>query len=115
VVIGAGIVFAEPGVNKGVVRRLVVDPQEEELSGLEVGLELEGGDSERYGVRQEGLQLDCDCSGKRAHLALTIPCRVFIEERCCCWYCFIKSGAWIWAMGSHILSLLGYPNHLTKY
>jgi hypothetical protein len=30
----AGIVFAEPGVDQGVVGRLVVDPQEEELSRL---------------------------------------------------------------------------------
>jgi hypothetical protein len=55
VVIGAGIVFAEPSVDEGMVGRLVIDPQEEELLGLEVGLELEGGDSERYGVRREGL------------------------------------------------------------
>jgi hypothetical protein len=38
--IGARVVFAEPGVDQGVVGRLVVDPQEEELSGLQVGLEL---------------------------------------------------------------------------
>jgi hypothetical protein len=41
VVIGARVVFAEPSMDQGVVGRLVVDPQEEELSGLEIGLELE--------------------------------------------------------------------------
>jgi hypothetical protein len=33
-VVGTGIVFAEPGMDQGVVGRLVVDPQKEELSGL---------------------------------------------------------------------------------
>jgi hypothetical protein len=37
----AGVVFAEPGVDQGVVEGLIIDPQEEELSGLQVGLELE--------------------------------------------------------------------------
>jgi hypothetical protein len=46
-VIGAGIVFAELSVDQSMVRRLIVDPQEEELSGLQVGLELESGDFER--------------------------------------------------------------------
>jgi hypothetical protein len=32
--IGAGIVFAKPSVDKGVVRGLVVDPKEKELAGL---------------------------------------------------------------------------------
>jgi hypothetical protein len=39
--VGAGIVFAEPSVDEGVVGWLVVDPQEEELLWLEVGLEFE--------------------------------------------------------------------------
>jgi hypothetical protein len=34
VMVGARVVFAEPSVDQGVVRGLVVDPQEEELSGL---------------------------------------------------------------------------------
>jgi hypothetical protein len=32
--VGARVVFAEPGVDQDVVRRLVIDKQEEELSGL---------------------------------------------------------------------------------
>jgi hypothetical protein len=47
--IRAGIVFAEPGVDQGVIGRLVVDPQEEELSWLQVGLELESSEPERGG------------------------------------------------------------------
>jgi hypothetical protein len=49
--VGAGIVFAEPGMNQSVVGRLVVDPQKEELSGLQVGLKLESGNFERGGFR----------------------------------------------------------------
>jgi hypothetical protein len=82
--IGTGVVFAEPGVNKGVVRRLVIDPQEEELPRLEVGLKLKDGDLEGNGIGGERFWFDCDCPGERAHLALTISCRVFIDERCCC-------------------------------
>jgi hypothetical protein len=37
-VVRAGVVFAEPSVDESVVRGLVIDPQEEELLGLEVGL-----------------------------------------------------------------------------
>jgi hypothetical protein len=33
-VVGAGVVFAKVGVLKGMIRRLVIDPQKEELSGL---------------------------------------------------------------------------------
>jgi hypothetical protein len=33
-VVRARVVFAEVGMHEGVVWRLVVDPQEEELSGL---------------------------------------------------------------------------------
>jgi hypothetical protein len=40
--IRAEIAFAEPGVDGSVVGGLVVDPQEEELSWLEVGLKFEG-------------------------------------------------------------------------
>jgi hypothetical protein len=32
--IGAGVIFAEPGVDQDMVRGLVVNPQEEKLSGL---------------------------------------------------------------------------------
>jgi hypothetical protein len=46
----AGVVLVEPSVDEGVVGRLVVDPQEKELPGLEVGLELEGDNFERDGV-----------------------------------------------------------------
>jgi hypothetical protein len=46
VMVGAGIVFAEPSVDESVVGRLIVDPQEEELSRLKVGLELKGDDLE---------------------------------------------------------------------
>jgi hypothetical protein len=49
-VIGTGVVFAKPGVNEGMVQRLVVDPQEEELSRLEIGLELKDSDLEGDGV-----------------------------------------------------------------
>jgi hypothetical protein len=44
--IGAGIVLAELSVDESVVRRLVIGPQEEELSLLKVGLKLEGDDFE---------------------------------------------------------------------
>jgi hypothetical protein len=54
-VIGAGIVLAEPSVDEGVVGRLIIDPQEEELSGLKVGLELEGDNFEGNGVGGERL------------------------------------------------------------
>jgi hypothetical protein len=47
VVIGARVVFTEPGVNEGVIRQLVIDPKEEELSRLEVGLEFKGDDFKR--------------------------------------------------------------------
>jgi hypothetical protein len=49
--IGTGVVFAEPSVDQGVIGRLVVDPQEEELSRLQVGLKLEGSDFEGDGFR----------------------------------------------------------------
>jgi hypothetical protein len=32
--VGARVVFAEPGVDQGMVGRLIVDPQEEKLLGL---------------------------------------------------------------------------------
>jgi hypothetical protein len=47
--IGAGVVFAEPSMDQDVVGRLVVDPQEKELSGLQVRLELERNRLERGG------------------------------------------------------------------
>jgi hypothetical protein len=46
VVVWARVVFAEVGVDQSVIRGLVIDPQEEELSWLQVRLELEGGDFE---------------------------------------------------------------------
>jgi hypothetical protein len=42
----ARVVLAKVGVRKGVVWRLVVDPQEEELAGLQMGLEFERDDFE---------------------------------------------------------------------
>jgi hypothetical protein len=45
----AGVVFAEPHVDQAVVWRLVVDPQEEELSGLQVGLEFKRNSFKRDG------------------------------------------------------------------
>jgi hypothetical protein len=92
-VIRAGVVFAEPGVDKGMVRGLVVDPQEEELLWLEVGLKLEGDDLEQDSAGREGLGFGCNCSGERAHLATPIICRVFIDNWCWHWYCTIKLGA----------------------
>jgi hypothetical protein len=53
-VVGAGVVFAEPSVDKGVVGWLIIDPEEEELSWLEVGLKLEGDDLERDCLRGQG-------------------------------------------------------------
>jgi hypothetical protein len=47
--VGARVVFAKVGVDQGMVQRLIIDPQEEELSQLQVGLELKGGESERSG------------------------------------------------------------------
>jgi hypothetical protein len=47
VVVWAGIVFTEVGVDEGMVGRLVVDPQKEELLWLKVRLELEGNNFER--------------------------------------------------------------------
>jgi hypothetical protein len=47
--VGARVVFAEPDVDQGVVGGLVVDPQEEELLGLQVGLKLERSELERDG------------------------------------------------------------------
>jgi hypothetical protein len=44
--VGAGIVLAEPSMDEGVVRGLIVDPQKEELLRLEIGLELKGNNSE---------------------------------------------------------------------
>jgi hypothetical protein len=49
-VIGAGVVFAKIGVDEGMIGRLVVDPQEEELLRLKVWLEFEGGDLKRGSI-----------------------------------------------------------------
>jgi hypothetical protein len=54
VVVRARVVFAKVGVHKGMVRRLVVDPQEEELTGLQMRLELECDDFEGSSFRGEG-------------------------------------------------------------
>jgi hypothetical protein len=55
VVIGAGVVLAEPSMDQGVVGWLVVDPQEEELLRLEIGLEFKSGEPEGNSVRRERL------------------------------------------------------------
>jgi hypothetical protein len=48
--VGAGVVLAEVSMDKGVVGGLVVDPEEEELSWLQIGLELKGDPFEGDGV-----------------------------------------------------------------
>jgi hypothetical protein len=50
-VIWAGVVFAEPGMDEGMVRRLIVDSEEEELSWLETRLKFKGDDLEGGCVR----------------------------------------------------------------
>jgi hypothetical protein len=94
VVVRAGVVFAEPGMDEGVIGRLVIDLQEEELTWLEIGLEFEGGDLEWGCAWEERLGFGCNCSGEGVHLASTSICRVFIDRQCCHWYCMIKLGAW---------------------
>jgi hypothetical protein len=79
VVVWTGIIFTEVHVDEGVVERLVVDPQEEKLPGLKVGLELEGDDFERSHTRGEGLWFGCDHPGERAHLVVPIICTTFID------------------------------------
>jgi hypothetical protein len=49
VVIRARVVSTEVGVHKGVVQGLIVDPQEEELVGLQIGLEFKRDDFEGSG------------------------------------------------------------------
>jgi hypothetical protein len=48
--IGTRVVLAELGVDQSVVERLVIDPQKEELLGLQVRLELESDELKRDGV-----------------------------------------------------------------
>jgi hypothetical protein len=55
VVIGAGVVLAELSMDQSMVGRLVVDPQEEELSRLETGLEFKGDEPEGNGVGRKRL------------------------------------------------------------
>jgi hypothetical protein len=73
--VGARVVFAEPGVDQGMVRRLIVDPQEE-LSQLQVGLELKSSEFERGGFGGQVFRFGCNCSGERAHLVFAIIRRV---------------------------------------
>jgi hypothetical protein len=80
VVVRARVVLAEVGMHKGVVQRLVVDPQEEELAGLQMGLELEGDDFKGDSFWGEWFRFGCDCSRERVHLALIIVRRVFIDN-----------------------------------
>jgi hypothetical protein len=72
VVVWARVVFAEPGVDKDMVRWLIVDPKEKELSWLETRLELEGDNLEGDCLCGQRLQLGCNCLEERAHLASTI-------------------------------------------
>jgi hypothetical protein len=58
--IGAGVVFAEPSVDQGVVGKLIVNPQEKELSGLQVRLELERNRLERGSFFGYWFQLGCN-------------------------------------------------------
>jgi hypothetical protein len=71
-------------MDESMVGGLVVDPQEKELSWLEVGLELKGDDFEGDSVGGKGLWFSCNCSGWRMHPASAIAHRVFIDEQCCC-------------------------------
>jgi hypothetical protein len=80
--VGARVVFTEPSVDGGVVGRLVIDPQKEELSRLQVGLKLEGDGFEGDSVNGEGLRFSSNCSRERAHLASVIVLKAFIDEWC---------------------------------
>jgi hypothetical protein len=82
VVVRAGVIFAEVGVDEGMVRGLVIDPEEEELSWLEVGLELEGDDFESDGAGRERLWFGCDCSGESVHLAMLMLYEAFKDQWC---------------------------------
>jgi hypothetical protein len=52
--VGARVIFTEVCVDEGMVERLVIDPQEEELPQLRVGLELKGDNSEGNCAWREG-------------------------------------------------------------
>jgi hypothetical protein len=78
--VGVGIVFAEPSMDVSVVGWLVVDPQKEELSRLEVGLEFERDRLEGDSVGRESFGFGCDCSRGRVHLASAFVHRVFMDE-----------------------------------
>jgi hypothetical protein len=77
--VGTGVVFTEPSVDKGMVRRLIVDPKEEELLQLEVWLEFKGNSFEWDGFYGERFWFGCNCSGERVHLIIFDICRVFME------------------------------------
>jgi hypothetical protein len=79
-VVRARVVLTEIGVHKGMVWRLVIDPQEEELAGLQMGLELEGDDLKGDSFWGEWFRFGCNCSRERAHLASIIVHRVFIDN-----------------------------------
>jgi hypothetical protein len=69
-VVRARVVLAEVGVHKGVVQRLVIDPQEEELAGLQIGLELKRDDFEGGSFQGERFRFSCDCSRERERILL---------------------------------------------
>jgi hypothetical protein len=62
--VGARVVFAEPGMDQCVIGRLVVDPQEEELLGLQFRLKLECCEFEGDSFFGEWFQLGHDHSGE---------------------------------------------------
>jgi hypothetical protein len=68
VVVRARVVLAEVGVYKGVVQGLVVDPQEEELAGLQMGLELKGNDSKGIVSEESGFDLVAIVQGRECIL-----------------------------------------------
>jgi hypothetical protein len=81
VVIGARIVLAEVGVDESVVRWLIIDPEEKELSRLKVELKFKGNLSKGDSISGEGLWFGCSGLGESAHLTLVIILRVFMVER----------------------------------
>jgi hypothetical protein len=81
VMIGAGIVLAEVGMGEGMVRWLIVDPEEKELLGLKVRLKFKGDLSKGNSISGDGLWFGCDGLRESVHLTLVVILRVFIVER----------------------------------
>jgi hypothetical protein len=68
-------------VDKSVVRWLIVDSKEKELSKLEAGLEFEGDLLEGNSVSGERFWFGYNGSGESVHLTLVVILRVFMVER----------------------------------